>query len=211
MLLLDVEAEIAADHEDDFNEWYHPHVPHLMTAPGYESGRRYLRTSGPGSKYIALYELSGEDTLPSLIGEDLEQRHPASVNDWGAWDELLVPHMTHSSINVYSPAPGTSGLLHGNHPVALVRIQAGEASRWQDLAETLGSVPNVLTTAHLQLSDHPSIQWLSGHPGQLLLLELAGLDGADAAPHLTSVLSEAPEHSVTTYRQIAWHAPFVRR
>lgn len=211
MLLLDVEAEIASEHEAAFHEWYYPHVPHLMTAPGYESGRRYVRTSGAGSKYVALYELDGEDCLPSLLGDDLSRRHPASVADWQDWDERLVPYMTHSAIKVYTAAAGTARFLRGNHPVALIRIAGGGgSSSWEAVVNRLGKSCEVVSAVRLDLHDHPSTRWLNSEPDQLVLVELLGSDGLSALPSLREALDGAPGHQLTTYRQIAWHVPFRR-
>jgi hypothetical protein len=63
--LLVVWTDIAAESEVEFNEWYDKeHIPQLMGVSGFQSGRRYQAVDGK-PKYMALYQLAGENVLKS--------------------------------------------------------------------------------------------------------------------------------------------------
>jgi hypothetical protein len=61
--LLLVMADIAPEHEDEFNRWYdEEHVPERLSIPGFLSARRFRALEG-GPRYLALYELESPDVL----------------------------------------------------------------------------------------------------------------------------------------------------
>jgi len=63
--LLVVWTDIAADYENEFNEWYdQEHIPQLLAVPGFLSGRRYQAVEGK-PKYTAVYQLAEENVLKS--------------------------------------------------------------------------------------------------------------------------------------------------
>jgi hypothetical protein len=69
--------------ETAFNAWYdNEHVPALAKVPGVLCARRF-RTSGSGTKYIALYHLASPDVLDSLEWKDASgsTAMPQSVRD----------------------------------------------------------------------------------------------------------------------------------
>lgn len=179
MLLLNVEASIDESQELAFNEYYYKHMPRLMTAPGYESGRRFQRLSGNGAAYLALYEIADQAFLPSLLGDDMELRHPVSVGDWAEWDEKFVPYMTRSRINVYSPDGAGSGpFFTGDHPIALVEL-TNPSSTDASVGRLLQN-PDVVSARSFQANDTDCIQWLKTDPQRILLLELSGHAAAAA-------------------------------
>ena len=74
--LLIVTAEIDADVEDAWNEWYDKvHLPAALACPGVMSGTRYVsqgeaskidhggRTTGSEKIYTTIYQIEGMDTI----------------------------------------------------------------------------------------------------------------------------------------------------
>ena len=74
--LLIVTAEIAPEHEDDWNRWYdEEHLPEAVACPGVLSGTRYVSegkaalsaggeySSSAARTYVAVYEIEGPETL----------------------------------------------------------------------------------------------------------------------------------------------------
>jgi hypothetical protein len=61
--LLVVIIEIDLAHTEEFNRWYdEEHFPERMACPGFLSGRRFRSMEHP-AKYLALYEIDGEERL----------------------------------------------------------------------------------------------------------------------------------------------------
>jgi hypothetical protein len=57
-----VEADVAAEHEQDFNAWYEQeHLPGLAAVPGTIRAARYRRLSG-SPRYLACYDLKSPST-----------------------------------------------------------------------------------------------------------------------------------------------------
>jgi hypothetical protein len=75
--LLMVWADIAAEHEAEFNRWYdEEHIPQLLQVPGFLSAGRYVALKG-GPKYLALYELEDHNVLRSAAYLDHVKYQPA--------------------------------------------------------------------------------------------------------------------------------------
>ncbi len=57
-------ADIPAEHEDGFNEWYNrEHAPdRVLRIPGFIQARRFAATGG-GPRYAALYEVTGPEVF----------------------------------------------------------------------------------------------------------------------------------------------------
>lgn len=61
--------------EDEYNEWYDAkHVPECLAVPGFKSGQRFELSASiggePAQRYLALYELEGDD--PQAILDQLQ-------------------------------------------------------------------------------------------------------------------------------------------
>ena len=102
--LMLVGADIPADKEADFNQWYQEeHLQELMGVPGILNAARYEATKS-GPKHLAVYELESVDVVntdafknrprtewgqkvsPSLIGTNffnlvLDMIHPGALTD----------------------------------------------------------------------------------------------------------------------------------
>ncbi len=74
--LLIVSARIAAEHEEQWNEWYdNVHLPDALACPGVLSGRRYVsagdasvtergeRSTDTRRTYTTVYEITGPEAL----------------------------------------------------------------------------------------------------------------------------------------------------
>lgn len=73
-----VEADVAPEHEADFNAWYDTeHLPGLAAVPGAVLAQRFRRLSG-APRYIAAYDLTSTRTLERA--EWLAVRH----TDWSS-------------------------------------------------------------------------------------------------------------------------------
>jgi hypothetical protein len=216
MLLLDVRVEIASAHEDALNEWYHLHVPRLLSFPGYVSGRRYIRLSD-GPKYAALYEIVDPSYVPCILGADPEQRVPLTLREWAEWDARFVPHAQHTSTNLYS-AFEERDLLIGDLPLVEVRFDTFEARETsvleychRELLPAVRHLSGVKRASRLFAPDDPALAWLNTRPRNLLLIQVADVDTAVAlVSHAVfqqlGDLAEAFE--IVAYSQIARHWPF---
>ena len=62
-----VETDVVPEHEADFNAWYdEEHAPGLAAVPGTVHGARYGDTApGASPRYLAVYDLTGPETLDS--------------------------------------------------------------------------------------------------------------------------------------------------
>jgi hypothetical protein len=223
MLLLDVQVEIAADKETILNDWYYLHVPHLVSVPGYDSGRRYVSLTSTGPRYLALYEIRNRAVLPSLLGSDHSKRHPLTLSEWSRWDSELVPHMSFCRTNLYEPVSGRDApILHGDHALVVVRFDGNEANqraiaeRLADpMSDAVASEPDLNSAMLLHAVVDPATAWLNTVPDHLLILELAGDHAARGFMETTAAKALLDEISrvartapqATPYRQIArhWH------
>jgi hypothetical protein len=63
--LLLVMADIAPEHEEEFNRWYEEeHLDERIAIPGFLSARRFTALEG-SPKYLAIYDLESPDVLKS--------------------------------------------------------------------------------------------------------------------------------------------------
>ena len=218
--VLDVRVEIAAEREEDLNEWYARHVPHLMRTPGYVSGRRYLALEGE-PRYAALYEIQDESCLPSLLGDDPELRHELTTIDLPAWESELVPHMNRCDFNVWAAAGRQEPFLVDNYPVVQARVDtsgdrhSGAVIDWYDqvVLPEIATEPDVVAVTRLEPSGHPAVAWIQTQPDALILVQVTDdeaarrLAGADAVRRLAD-RPEVAALEITPYRQLLFHAPF---
>jgi hypothetical protein len=210
VLLLDVRVEIEPEREHALNEWYHTHVPRLVSVPGYESGRRYIAlTEGP--RYAALYEIPDPQSLPSLLGSDHAKRHPVTLAEWDEWDEQFVPYMKHGSTNLYQADADFS--LKGDYPIVEVRFDDGAWGTGEDsLLGLAGDHDGVVEASVLRAARDEAVRWLETQPSSLMLLQMR--DDASAVYLVSSGLftdaANAGGAGVETvaYAQIARHWPF---
>jgi hypothetical protein len=62
ILVTSVDIDPAA--ADDFNRWYdETHLPEILACPGFVSCTRFECAGGREPRYLAIYELEGEDAL----------------------------------------------------------------------------------------------------------------------------------------------------
>ena len=62
--LLIVTAEIDAEVETDWNQWYDTvHLPDALACPGVLRGRRYAQSGEVGKVYVTVYELAGPEAV----------------------------------------------------------------------------------------------------------------------------------------------------
>jgi hypothetical protein len=62
--LLIVTAEIDAEVETDWTQWYDTvHLPDALACPGVLHGRRYAQSGEAGKVYVTVYELAGPEAV----------------------------------------------------------------------------------------------------------------------------------------------------
>jgi hypothetical protein len=231
MLLFDVAVDIAPEKEAELNEWYHTHVPRLMSVPGYDSGRRYLALGGGKPRYRALYEIFDDMYMKYLLGGDKTLRHPRTVSEWENWDRDFVPSMSYGSTGLYEPLGEAGGpLLHGDHPLVLARMDVEEQYAlevpriWQEYwLPRLAEDGDVCHASLVHAAVDERVAWLGTAPAWLVVIEAAGASAAAglrdrmAGPRgllqrFVPAAGEPPEDAVqaTAYRPIARHWPFVK-
>ncbi|MEA2168268.1 MAG: hypothetical protein QOF76_1568 [Solirubrobacteraceae bacterium] len=207
MLILDVRVAIDPKHDHALNEWYHTHVPRLVSLPGYTSGRRYVSlTDGP--RYAALYEITDPSYLPSLLGADPAARHPLTLSEWAEWDERFVPHMTHGSTDLYEAAGAPSPLLVGDGPVVEFRFEGALRD-----GEPLPGIERSATW--LRAANRAEVAWLHTRPANLLLVQPTDVDAAIALSRDEDVRAAlrdrgAADIECVAYAQIARHWPYAK-
>ncbi len=87
-----VKMDIAAEFEQEFNEWYsQEHVPGLASTPGCLRARRFRAVEGK-PKYMAVYELENPGVPSSAAW--------AKARDT-AWTERIRPHIQHLERRFY--------------------------------------------------------------------------------------------------------------
>jgi len=128
MLLFAVRVQIAPEKLPEFNNWHIPHMARLASLPGYEAVRRY-HAAGDEATCAALYELR-DDRLHTLLGADLDARHPNSYVDGPRYDTELLPHVEYFQYSIYRPALGTAGpFLEGDAPIAQLLLSVADDQR----------------------------------------------------------------------------------
>ena len=105
-----VTADCHPEVETQFNHWYDTsHVPNLLAAPGYLSGRRFRLVEDPvlahlemRPKYLALYELADEASVPLI--SDPDRMSPEARAEFQNWVAIGAP-MVRGEIgwNIYRP------------------------------------------------------------------------------------------------------------
>ncbi|MDA1101287.1 MAG: hypothetical protein O2967_20155 [Proteobacteria bacterium] len=96
-----------AGREDEYNAWYDAkHVPECLRVAGFKSGQRFKLSASlhgePQQRYLALYELEGDD--PQAILDELEAtRDDRTPND--AFDRASLSMWVFSPIGEKQAAP----------------------------------------------------------------------------------------------------------
>lgn len=71
--------------EEEYNDWYDTeHLIDRMSAPGFETGRRYVSVSGGPRTYIAVYDLADVHVL------DTPEYRKLSGNSFTPWTKRLM-------------------------------------------------------------------------------------------------------------------------
>ena len=102
-----VTTDVDPAREDEWNRWYtESHVPNLLKVPGYEIAGRFRALDHPaltrfntGPYYLAMYECTSEDVIPSLrdgpsIGPEAREELEYTKRTW-------FPHMENLSWGFY--------------------------------------------------------------------------------------------------------------
>ncbi|HEX2173106.1 MAG TPA: hypothetical protein VHL09_11760 [Dehalococcoidia bacterium] len=109
-LLSFVTSDCRPEVEREFNAWYdESHVPNLLKVPGYISGMRFRLVEDPaldhlkmGPRYLALYEIQSEASLPHLTPSDAMS--PEARAEFQNFQTLGVPLLAGDiGWNIYKP------------------------------------------------------------------------------------------------------------
>ncbi len=142
--LLTVYANIPAEIEDDFNQWYNTqHIPERLAIEGFQRAVRYESLKGE-PKYLALYELDHPGVLETPAYLRLRQ----NPNDW---DKRIMPELKVDVRGVYEQIFSCGEAPQAHAPFILsVRIDIpseveGEFNRWynEEHLPQLSAVPGV--------------------------------------------------------------------
>jgi hypothetical protein len=122
--LLTVYADIPADIEADFNQWYNTqHIPERLAIAGFQSAVRYESLKGD-PKYLALYELDDAKVLDSPEYGKLRE----NPNDW---DNRIAPKLQVAARNVYEQI-FACGEAKGEHAPYVLSVRLDIASEVED-------------------------------------------------------------------------------
>ena len=188
--VLMVWADIPADIEDDFNEWYNrEHMPdRILRMPGFLRGRRYVvteSTSG-GPKYLTYYHLQSAAVMQS-------DAHKALRKNRTARDRIFVPQFRNPIKGICDVA-GRAGTGDGGTLVVLpVVATAGREKTFAErvcrellpaLAATRGIASAVLASRNAEITqassakdDRAGDRYLEG----AIIVETTGDAGAAGA------------------------------
>lgn len=110
-------ADVAAEGEDDFNEWYfREHIPDRLGHGGFRSGRRYRAISG-GPRYMALYETDSLEVLRS-------PEYVALLENPTPWTQRVMRHC-HNTVRTIGTVRHSAGLGFGT-AVTAYRLAVGD-------------------------------------------------------------------------------------
>lgn len=142
--LLTVYANIPAEIEDDFNQWYNTqHIPERLAIEGFQSAVRYESLKGE-PKYIALYELGNPGVLETPEYTKLRQNP-------NGWDKRIMPELKVERRNVYEQifscgdAPDTHTPFILSVGIDIPAAVEDEFNRWynEEHLPQLSAVPGV--------------------------------------------------------------------
>ncbi len=206
-LLLLVQANIAAEHEDAFNSWYYHHVPKLLEIPGWQWGRRYVGVKDD-TKYLALYSVATMDAIIQVMAADPILKDPRAIEERRLFD--AVPGKTDVISNVYEQISGATlgaPFLKHDHHLSVVMADVNDPTKeaewnaWYDHSHVpnLTQVPGYLSGARFRIRTDPRLGPQKG-PKYMALYEWEGV-------HCLSTLAD-PETMIPEARaELAeWHA-----
>jgi hypothetical protein len=207
-LLLLVQANIAPEHEDQFNSWYYHHVPKLLEIPGWRWGRRYVGVKGD-TKYLALYAVESVDQLALVMAADPALKDPRAVEERARFD--AIPGKTDVVSNVYEQLSGShlgNPFLTRDHYLSVVMadcadpVKEAEWNAWYDHSHVpnLVRIPGYLSGARFRVRTDPRFGPRPMGPKYLALYEWEG-------PHCLHTLGD-PEtmHPAARAELAEWHA-----
>ena len=177
-VLLLVQANVAPEGEDDFNDFYNDHIPYLLKVPGYVWGQRYVALRGD-RKYLAAYQIDSASYLESLVCPDPSKRHPITSEGFELWNQLPV---SDARLNFYEQISGTplgTPLLRSDQPLSVevadvVAEKEQEWNHWYDTSHmpNLLKVPGFAMGGRFRLVQNPATDWLQMKPKYVAVFEL---------------------------------------
>jgi len=218
-LLLLVQANIAAEHEDAFNSWYYHHVPKLLEIPGWQWGRRYVGVKGD-TKYLALYSVATMDAMVQVMATDPSLKDPSAVEERRLFD--AVPGKTDVISNVYEQISGATlgaPFLKNDHYLSVVMADVNDPKReqewnaWYDHSHVpnLTQVPGYLAGARFRIKTDPRLSAQKG-PKYLALYEWEGAhclatlaEQETMIPEAKAELSEWQAYGLPLAKNTAWN------
>lgn len=160
--LLTVYADIPADIEDDFNQWYNTqHIPERLVIDGFQSAVRYESLKGE-PKYLALYELDNAKVLDTPDYGKLRE----NPNDW---DQRISPKLKVAARNVYEQLLSCGNTPEAHAPYILsVRLDIAaevedDFNQWynEDHLPKLAGVPGVACARRYRSLSGTGTQYLA--------------------------------------------------
>lgn len=207
-LLLLVQANIAPEHEDQFNSWYYHHVPKLLEIPGWLWGRRYLNVKG-STKYLALYAVESMDRMVQVMAADPALKDSRAIDERTRFD--AIPGKTDVVSNVYEQISGNHLLhpfLRGEHYLSVVMADCNDPAKeaewnaWYDHSHVpnLTRVPGYLSGARFRVRSDPRFGGKTMGPKYLALYEWEG-------PHCLETLGDPDKMCPEAKAELAeWNA-----
>ncbi len=173
-----VQVNVMPEWEDAFNDYYWPHIPHLLKMPGWDWGQRYIALRGD-RKYMAIEQIKSAAYLESLMGPDHSKRLPLSLAEWELWDKI---EKTYEKVNAYEQISGTpfgAPLLRSDRPlkIEITDVAAEKEQEWNHWYDTIHmpnllKVPGYVMGGRFRLVQHPATDWLQMGPKYLAVFEL---------------------------------------
>ena len=181
-LLFIVQTNVAPEGEDDFNDWYNDHIPHLLKVRGYLWGQRYVAMRGD-RKYIAVYQIESADYFDYLLGPDHSKRHPITLAEWEKWDRLPLSDIRICVYEQISGTPLAAPFLRSDRPIVLEMVDVvaekeQEWNQWYDSSHmpNLLKVPGYVIGGRFRLVENPVLAYLQTKPKYIAVYELEGED-----------------------------------
>lgn len=162
--VLTVYANIPADVEEDFNNWYNrQHIPERLAVPGFQSAVRYASLKGE-PKYIALYELEDASVLDTPAYRQLGEKAKTD-----AWDQRIMPQLQVQARTIYEQIFACGDVPAEHAPFLLsVRLDIApeveaEFNSWynEDHLPKLAAVPGVACARRFRRLSGNGTQYLA--------------------------------------------------
>jgi hypothetical protein len=196
-LLLIVQTNVAPEGEDDFNDWYNDHIPHLLKLRGYLWGQRYVGMRGD-IKYIAVYQIESSDYFDYLLGPDNSKRHPITLSEWEKWDKLLLQDTRISVYQQISGTPFADPLLRSDRPIfmEMFDVATEKEQEWNQRYDSshlpnLLKLPGCVMGGRFRIVENPSLAHLQTRPVYVAVYELESEDVVPSLMDREKMSSEA--------------------